>query len=78
VAKKVFYKQCTLCRGSKSTTSWLPEKFAVHHKYLKLKNADGTWENGWRVMSIGSQRWDESYLNERSQDYRHQREASDI
>lgn len=78
MAKKVFYKQCTLCRGRSSTTSWLPEKFAVYHKYLKLKNADGTWENGWRVMSIGSQRWDQSYLMERSQDYRHQREASDI
>ena len=78
MAKKVFYKQCTLRRGSGYTVSWLPERFAVPQKYLKLKNENGSWEDGWRVSSIGSQRWDAAYLNERSQDFKHQREASDV
>ena len=71
------FRQCKLHRGAQRTVSWLPERFARQGRYLKLKT-DGEWQDGWRVMAVGSQRMTEQEVNERSQDYKHQREASDI
>lgn len=75
--KQIYYRQCVLKKQSVTTTSWLPEKFAKQGKVLKLKN-DGVWDNGWKVDQVGSRRVLEDEVRERSQDYKHQREASDI
>jgi hypothetical protein len=63
--------------GSLRTTSFIPERFARKGKYLKLKGIDGRWVDGWRVESVGV-RMLSSEASERSQDYKHQRNASDI
>ncbi len=68
--------QCQLQRGTKHQTSWIPEEFAKLGKYIKVKE-DGKWEDGWQVKSLGERKM-ASYVLEWSQDYKHQREASDI
>jgi hypothetical protein len=54
--KPVMYRQCLLRKqcgehGIVETTSWIPEPFCVKGKVLKLKDEDGSWENGWKVVS---------------------------
>jgi hypothetical protein len=59
-------------------TTWLPEKFALDGRIVKVKDANGEWSDGWRVVSAGSIRIDEKQAMARSRDYTKQREASDI
>ncbi len=71
---KIYYmKQCKLRRRDKTTVSWLPTKFAVKGKILKLKGIDG-----WVVESVGNLIQPSDIILERSQDYKHQRKVSDI
>lgn len=73
----VRYRQCIMTKSSGQSilqvTSWIPEQFAKIGKYLKLKDDDG-----WKVISVGSVVYDEQTVNERSQDYKKTRLASDI
>lgn len=61
--KTVFYRQCHLEKptyeGTYHTTSWIPEKFAVKNKIIKLKERE-IWDNGWVVTVVGTARrsWD--------------------
>lgn len=69
--------QCKLRRvNGVQMTSWLPQKYAKVGKFLKLKN-DGEWENGWEVLATFAVQPTAEVI-ERGQDYKHQREASDI
>lgn len=34
--------------------TYIPEKYAVKGSYIKLKNKDGEWSNGWQVMEVGT------------------------
>lgn len=70
-----FYCQCWLARGNSRQMAWIPEKFAKAGRFLRLTDA-GVSENGWQVIGIGT-RLTETYLRERSQDYKHTRKASD-
>jgi hypothetical protein len=70
--------QCKLRRvNGVITTSWLPQKYAVVGKFLKLKNDEGEWENGWEVTATFAIKSTTEVLA-RGQDYKHQRKASDI
>jgi len=71
-----FYCQCRLVRGNSRQMAWIPEKFAVAGRILRLTDA-GVSENGWQVVGVGA-KFTERYLRERSQDYKHTRGASDI
>jgi len=56
--KKPKFRQCRLTRkvenGEARMVSFLPEKFAIVGKVLKLKDEDtGKWTNGWIVESAG-------------------------
>jgi len=66
------YCQCKLRKGSNVTTSWLPEEFAKKGKILMLEHDDG-----WEVIEAGMS-MDYKEVNDRSQDYKKQRKASDI
>lgn len=70
------YRQCKLKRGNTYQTSWIPEKFAKQNKYVKLKT-NGEWIDGWQVVHVGA-RMDEASALKNSQNYKHQRKASDI
>lgn len=37
-------------------TSYIPEEFAVLNKYLKLRDSEGVWDNGWQVIEVSSLR----------------------
>lgn len=68
----IYYRQCKLKKGDTISVAWIPEKFAKRGKWLKIKD-----EDGWQVIDIYG-RAREDYVLTHSQDYKHQREASDI
>jgi hypothetical protein len=65
--------QCTLRRGNIRDVCWLPSKFAVEGKYLRIKE-----ENGWQVTGVGDLRLPSDYVEKQKNNYRSQRQASDI
>lgn len=61
MSKHVFYRQCRLRKDYKNGSyseqvSYIPEPFCVKGKVLKLRDADGVWDNGWVVMSASENR----------------------
>lgn len=44
------YIQCKLKRNNSIQTAWIPKKFVSEGKYLKLKQKDDIWENGWKII----------------------------
>jgi len=68
----MLYQQCELQRGSYRKMAWIPKKFAVRKKVLKIKG-----EDGWVVQATHSV-MEQTELLERSQDYKRTRKASDI
>ena len=71
-----YYRQCWLARGKARQMAWLPEKFAVAGRFLRLTDA-GSSEDGWQVTGVGAQMAEET-VRERSQDYKRTRRASDV
>lgn len=51
------YIQCVLKKSEFDKvlyqTSWIPAKFAILGKFLKLKE-NNSWDNGWEIISLGS------------------------
>jgi len=72
--KTELYTQCKLQKGNEFTYSWIPKKFAVKNKYLKLKD-NGEWADGWQVIEIWSTR-KHTEINE--DEYRYHRQRTDI
>jgi len=66
MGKTTFYRQCYLekptTEGTSCQMSWIPEKFAVKDKVLKLKDDDGNWDNGWIVRTVGTFRREDEDL----------------
>lgn len=50
--KKDTYTQCALKRLTQHHMAWIPTKFAVMNKFIKIKKDDKTWEDGWEVIAI--------------------------
>lgn len=74
---EIFYRQCSLRRVSGHLdTAWIPEKYAVKGKYLRIKRGE-KWENGWQVIEVYS-RDTEAHLLEHERDHLRQRVASDV
>lgn len=55
---KTKYRQCELKQLNPTSftrrVSWIPEKYAVVGKVLKLKD-NGVWSDGWRVIYAGKE-----------------------
>jgi len=34
--------------------SYIPEEFAVLNKFLKLRDSEGVWDDGWKVISVST------------------------
>jgi len=83
MSKATHYVQCVLFRkrdGTSGTalTSWIPEKYAVKGKPLKLKNRKtGEWTDGWVVQQCWKKET-AALVESRERSYLHQREMSDI
>ncbi len=59
--------------------AWIPEKFAVVGKYIKIKRDDGTWDDGWEVTGDGERKiLTAKDADQQSQLYKKTRKASDI
>jgi hypothetical protein len=60
MAKQVFYRQCRLVKrienGELVLVSWLPEPHAATGRPVKLREADGSWDDGWVVVGAGDTR----------------------
>jgi hypothetical protein len=77
--KESRYKQCSLERNGEHHMAWIPERFAVVGKYIKIKRDNGSWDDGWKVTGNGG----DSSLSAKeadnlSQVYKKTRKASDI
>lgn len=57
MSDKVLYSQCLLQKESNSgfikTVAYIPSQFAKVDSYIKLKDEDGLWTDGWKVLSAG-------------------------
>lgn len=57
--KTVYYKQCVLIKkiptGELKTNSWIPIQFAKVGWTLELKQNDGSWVDGWDVVSASGE-----------------------
>ncbi len=58
-------------------TAWLPEMFAKVNTYVELE-INKKWEDGWKIINVGKSRLSGKEVSEQSQEYKHQRKASDI
>ncbi len=60
MAKDVFYRQCRLVKrlpaGELVQVSWIPEPHAALGRVVKLRDEDGSWDDGWVVKEAGSNR----------------------
>lgn len=75
--KDQFHRHCLLQKGELRQTAWIPEHLARKNKYISLKQEDGDWDDGWKMIEVGM-RQPTKYMLERSQDYKLTRKASDI
>ena len=67
------HTQVNMVRDTIHDTCWIPSKFAVQGKFLRIGD-----ENGWQVTSVGDLKMPSKYVEERGRDYRSQRQASDV
>lgn len=67
------HTQCNLAKGNLRDTCWIPSKFAVLGKIIRIKE-----EDGWEVIGVGNMKMASEEIEKRKNDYRTQRQASDI
>lgn len=70
--------QCHLQKGITHHMAWIPEQFANVGKFIKIKNEDDSWEDGWEVKYASENKLDSVAANQASQMYKKTRKASDI
>lgn len=68
----MYHRQCLLGCGARRYVAWIPERFARVGKRIRIDR-----HGAWRVREVGV-RLPSELVVERSQDYKHQRRASDI
>lgn len=79
---KEMHTQCLLEKplpegGAVTVTAWIESRFARVGAPLRMKHRDGTWEGVWTVRQTFSTIPSEE-ARQRSWDWTHQRDASDI
>jgi hypothetical protein len=67
------YRQCQLQKGEVIDVAWIPVKFAVVGKFLRIKD-----DNCWEVKSVGSQALEEDALLTLRDNHRSHRMATDV
>lgn len=71
--KKIYYRQCFLQKNNTYQMSWIPEKFAVKGKIIRLRKEDDTWDDGWVVKEAYSTRLEGDDLPDFHSDIKHHR-----
>lgn len=73
----MLYKQCLVKSFSESKLCWLPEKFAKKNKVITFK--DDGYKQFWEVFEVyNAIRLTEEKILKRKDDYKKQRDVSDI
>ena len=49
------YRQCVLQKQNLEQVSFIPSKFAVVGKVIKIKDSNDNWDDGWVVMYAGQE-----------------------
>ena len=57
--KEILYRQCGLRRElsadiALTQVSFIPAKFAKLNHIVRLKDGEGQWEDGWKVVHVGT------------------------
>ncbi len=66
-------------RNDSHHMAWIPEKFAIINKFIKIKNDDDTWTDGWKVVGVADKIVKTAKeADAQSQLYKKTRKASDI
>jgi hypothetical protein len=69
--------QCRLRHHSGSTQdAWIDSKLATPERVIRIR-VDGEWQEGWRVVSIGST-MDSKVVQARERDFKNHRIATDV
>ncbi len=80
--KTTMYKQCRLekVEGNSKIERmiWGPSKHAIEGKVVKVEEDDGSWTQGWTVVSASGVELEERYVRNLSHAHTRQRRASDI
>ena len=77
-----FYYQCEMKKKINDTSyivdvAWIPAKFAKIGKWVKIKQENGTWDDGWQITYVGAKQKEE-IVKDRERDYLNQRGVSDV
>lgn len=82
MAREVNYRQCKLqkktANGTMEQTSYIPEPFCQVGRILKLREDDGTWNDGWKVIFASSMSHSEKWVNQQSHAHTKNRMETDI
>lgn len=71
-------RQCQLSYGWTTKTFWIPSKFAIKGKSLLIDDDMTGIQEEWIVDEVYGPELPYSYVNDRSQDHKRTRKASDI
>lgn len=71
------HSQCELNRLGQKQVSWIPTKFAVQGRYVKLKD-DGEWTDGWRVARVFGGAVPSEVIAKNERNYTSHRKATDV
>ena len=56
------YTQCMLAKNDSRQVAWIPARYARLHRVLKLRDSDGVWDDGWKVIEVWTTK-PKSHLN---------------
>lgn len=76
-----YHVQCELAKWDNGQilrqTAWIPEQFAVEKNFIKLRDDDKVWTDGWQIMSIGT-KLESKWVRDREADHKNMRKMTDI
>ncbi len=69
--------QCEIQKGRCLQIAWIPDKFAKKNTFIKIKDSEEGWSDGWKINRVG-QKISYKVILESEMNYKHHREATDI
>lgn len=69
------YIQCRLSKGKEKQVAWVQKHLAIEGQHVELKDEDGIWLVDTAYSNVVLP-WEE--INDRGQNYKRTRDASDI
>ena len=70
------HTQTKLQKNESFQTAWIPTQYAEVGNHVKLR-VKGEWNNGWKIIETGTV-MESAEVNDRTQDYKNMKKATDI